>query len=297
MSDMTKNIFRLLAVSIVVASAALTFYMVRASSPQPVEQVEVAVRCKEAGSTEEAPTARYFYNPNYGWFDRTHFGSGNPKQVIADVRAAVTAGGGRVTVEQIVHDGTAGYRATYIVSGEATRQNELAVALGIYENWSYRFESWQGELPQRLAGFLSPFAVEDLPSHYLGFFAAAHEMEVHEVLACHLPATVETDDSPPRFTTSQAVVANSEEEGEEANWLNHPKRLTNEQLRPMIFEKSGWENVAWPTEMQMEMIDSSTGLWALIDEERWIFDEENNPLRPLGPDAADERTGVYLHGP
>lgn len=294
---MAKKILRLLAVSIVVASGALTFYIVRASSPQPVEQVEVAVRCKEAGSNEIAPTARYFYNPDYGWFDRTHFGSGNPQQVIADVRAAVAAGGGEVTVEQIVHDGAAGYSATYTISGEVTRQNELAVALGIYQDWSYRFESWQGELPQRLAGFLSPFAVEDLPSHYVGFFAAAHEMEVHQVFACYLPATVETDDSPPRFTTSQSVVPNDEEEEEEENGLNHPQRLTNEQLRPMIFDKLGWENVAWPAEMQMEMIDSSTGLWTLVDEERWIFDEENNPLRPPEPDEPEERVGVGLSGP
>lgn len=293
---MAKKILRLLAISIGLASVALTFYMVRASSPQPVEQVEVVVRCKEGGSIEEPPTARYFYNPDYGWFDRTHFESGDPEQVIADVRAAVAAGGGEITVDQIVHDGAAGYSATYAISDEVTQQNEMAVALGIYQDWSYRFEAWQGELPQRLAGFLSPFAVEDLPSHYVGFFAAAHDMEVHEVFACYLPATVETEDSPPRFTTSHAVVATDEDE-EEENWLNHPQRLTNEQLRPMIFDKPGWENVPWPPELQMETIDSSTGLWALIDEERWIFDEENNPLRPLEPTATLTPEGPRMRAP
>lgn len=266
---------RLVFLVIIGALVALSTFVVRASKPQPVKQLKVETACAPGTGSGRVSDSRYFYHPSYGWFDRTHFQAGNPAQVIADVRAAVGAGGGAVTIEQMVHDSIAGYTSTYLISADVTPQNEMAVALGIYQDWSYRFEAWQGELPQRLAGFLSPFAVEDLPSHYLGFFAEAHGLRVDDVIACYLPHTVETGDMPPRFTTSHTVVASAD------NPLNHPQRLTNEEMRPMVLFKHGWENVPWPQALQMEVIDRTAGLWAQINEESWYLDEEPGVQRQV----------------
>lgn len=270
-----RHLLRFLLVALVLGLFGLTAYVVRASKPEPLAQAQVALQCKEQIDESNAPSSRYFYHPDYGWFDRTHFKAGNPGKVIADVRRAARAGGGVVLVRQMLHDGAAGYSATYMLGPGIERQNELAVALGIYQDWSYRFEGWQGRLPQRAAAMLSSFAVEDLPSHYIGFFAEARQLEVHEVFACFMPETVQTEDSPPRFTTSQAVAANTEA------FLNHPQRLTNEEMRPMIRDKDGWHNAPWPPEMQLETIDSSTGVWTFLAEDAWYFDESNASTRLL----------------
>lgn len=252
------------------ALVGLRAYVVRASKPQPDKQLKVEAACEPGTGSGRAAESRYYFHPSYGWFDRTHFAAGNPGQVIADVRAAVSADGGTVTIEQVVHDGVAGYRSTYLIAPGVTPQNEMAVALGIYQDWSYRFEAWQGELPQRLMGFLSPFAVEDLPSHYLGFFAQAQGLTVYDVMACYLPDMMATEESPPRFTAGQPILTGDDEAS------NGPQRLTNEQMRPMVLFKHGWENVSWPQVLQLEVIDREAGLWAQIGEERWYLDDEQD---------------------
>lgn len=50
----------------------------------------------------DSPSGRYFYNPTYGWFDKSHFRTGEPGKVIADVQKMVNAGGGVITIEQEV---------------------------------------------------------------------------------------------------------------------------------------------------------------------------------------------------
>lgn len=250
--------------------AASTF-IVRASKPQPAEQVELAVDCEQEARSDSLPSSRYYFSEEYGWFDRTHFNAGNPGQVIADVRKTVRAGGGIITIDQDVHNGVAGYSGSYYVSPEISSEDELGVALGIYRDWSIRFEGWQAQLPQTLVGMLSPFAVEDLPSHYVGFFAQAHGIEVYEVFACYLPETGETEESPPRFTTHRDVADNAEDP------LNYPERLANQDMLPMVHGEDGWEQIPWPPDMQMEMIDSSSGLWELEDETSWYMGEDQDP--------------------
>ncbi len=283
MQPWLRRLLRLLIVTLAAGLFALTAYVARASRAQPVAQALAPLQCKQDVAVD-ALTGRYFYHPDYGWFDRTHFLAGNPGKVIRDVRRAARSGGGVVIVEQKLHDGAAGYAAAYTIGPGIARQNELAVALGIYHDWSYRFEGWQGRLPQRAAAMLSSYAVEDLPSHYVGFFAEARGLEIDEVFACYMPQTVHTDDSPPRFTTSQAIAADTE------SFLNHPQRLVNEKMLPMIHDKDGWHNVPWPAEMQLESIDSSTGVWAFLDEESWYFVDEANAserLLQLGPAAGE----------
>lgn len=268
MTRVRPPLIRILLLLLSIGAVVLVAYVTRASRPHPIAHAQVPVQCKQDIDAAEALTSRYLFHPDYGWFDSTHFFAGNPGKVIDDVRRAARAGGGIVVIEQKLHDGAAGYIATYNISRGIQRQNELAVALGVYQDWSYRFEGWQGRLPQRAAAMLSSYAVEDLPSHYIGFFAEARDLQIHEVFACYMPQTMQTEESPPRFSSSQAIAADTEA------FLNHPQRLTNEKMRPMIRDKDGWHNVSWPPDMQLETIDSSTGLWSYLAEEDWYFDGE-----------------------
>lgn len=280
--DTYRILRRLLLVALICVVAAVLFF-VRWSKPQPVAQAKLAVRCgNSAGARSggvdgamrevmigDSPSGRYYYNPYYGWFDRSHFRTGDPGKVIADVQEAVRAGGGSITIEQQVQGGIAGYSGSYYVSPEVTPTEELGVALGIYQDWSVRFEGWQAELPQTLVGMLSPYAVEDLPSQYLGFFARANGLTVYEVFACYLVDTQETEETPPRFAMRRAVASTSD------TLVNYPQRLTNEEMTPMIYRRGiGWVHTPWPPAMQMEIIGADSGLWAQLGERNWYFEGE-----------------------
>lgn len=280
--DIYRILRRLLLVALICVVAAILFF-VRSSKTQPVVQAEeMAVRCGNSAGTRSGrvdgamreamigdwPSGRYFYNPYYGWFDRSHFRTGDPGAVIADVQEAVRTGGGVITIEQQVQGGIAGYSGSYYVSPEVTPAEELGVALGIYQDWSVRFEGWQAELPQTLVGMLSPYAVEDLPSQYVGFFARANGLAVREVFACYLPDTWETEETPPRFTMRRAVASSSD------TVVNYPQRLTNRELTPMIYRRGiGWVHTPWPPAMQMEIVEADSGLWAQVGERNWYFGE------------------------
>lgn len=280
--DTYRNLRRLFIVFVLCVVAALVVFA-RWSDPQPADQADMGVACSNGagargGAINEAmreamvggsPSSRYYFNPTYGWFDRSHFDTGDPGRLIADVRKTVHAGGGVVTIEQAVHGGVAGYSGSYYVSPEVTPANELGVALAIYRDWSVRFEGWQAQLPQTLVGMLSPYSVEDLPSQYVGFFAQANGLEVYEVFACYLPDTRATEESPPHLTMRRAVASTADTP------LNYPQRLTNQEMRPMIYRRgNGWVHLPWPAAMQMEVVPAESGLWAQVGEANWYFGDE-----------------------
>jgi len=214
-------------------------------------------------TTRPAAAGRYLHSEQYGWFDNQHFHSGNPEQVIEDVRAAAKYGGGLVSLRQSVREGITGYTGHYLVAGHLNEEEVVKVALGIYMDWSHRFEAWQGQLPRSLVGPLTAFAIEDLPTHYLGFFAAANGLDIAEVFACYLGEVEATDTAPPHF-----LVADASESGA----LDVPvQRLINEKFSPMVQTDEGWQNIPWPPGLQLVPIDSASGLWAFEQEETWYF--------------------------
>ena len=280
--DTYRLLRRLLGVCLICLVAALVIFL-RWSKPQPGEQADIRVQCGNGAGTRSgaingalrdamlshSPSSRYYFNANYGWFDRSHFNTGDPGRLISDVHKTVQAGGGVVTLEQDVHDGVAGYTGSYYVSPQVTTANELGVALGIYRDWSTRFEGWQAQLPQTLVGMLSPYAVEDLPSQYVGFFAAANGLTVPDVFACYLPDTRETEEAPPRLTMRRAVASTGDTP------LNYPQRLVNREMQPMIYRRGiGWVHLPWPAAMQMEVVGPESGLWAQVGDENWYFGDD-----------------------
>jgi hypothetical protein len=230
------------------------------------------VDCDQDGSGElrlvhPLPDTRYLYNERYGWFDTTHFDAGNPAKVIADVEAAVSSGGGIISISQSVRGGITGYTGHYLVSGDVAPEQINGVSLGIYMDWSIRFEAWQGRLPRGLVGPFTSFAIEDLPTQYIGFIEDATGLQRSVLFACFL-GEVKAAEAPPHLwpVTEPHTVSNGPV-------LPRIKRLTNETFQPMILTQNDWETVSWPEPLRRNPIPSNYSTWLFEMEETWYLNQ------------------------
>lgn len=239
---------------------------------EPVDLVCDQIPADMGEPSPPLPDTHYLLTHSHGWFDRAHFNTGQPGQVLTDVQTAVANGGGVIVIDQGVHDDVMGYTAVYYVSGHVNEADTTAVALGIYLDWSMRFELWQAEPPHGLIAPLTPFAVEDLPSQYLGFFAQAHHMPIEEVFACYLGSVSGSEEGPPSFAIARdRMVADG--------WAGIV-RLQNKTFRPMVKTNESWQYVNWPKPMQMTSIATSQSTWQFLSETTWYWGEDiEDPLR------------------
>lgn len=228
----------------------------------------------------ELPHTHYLVSETYGWFDRTHFATGNPGQVIKDVAAMVDYGGGLVTISQGVRGGITGYTGEYRVSGHLTEKEVVGAALGIYQDWSLRFEEWQSQPPHGLFGPLSPFAVEDLPSQYLGFLAEARNLTMTHLFACYLGPVVGSDFGPPDFVLPEGENETNSNSGEEQAGIG---RLQNKSFTPMVETEAGWQPVPWPVGLQMTPMASSPVTWEFVSDFTWYWLDDPADLAPPLP--------------
>jgi hypothetical protein len=228
------------------------------------------------GMIPTLPDARYLVSDRYGWFDRSHFNAGQPEQVLTDLSRAIANGGGMVTIHQGVRDDILGYTAAYYISGHLSQTDVTAAALGIYLDWSMRFEEWQAQPPQGLVGPLTPFAVEDLPSQYLGFYAQANDVTVEQLFACYLGPVSGSEEGPPDIVMSDTIA------NEEDGWAGIA-RLQNRSFTPLVETESGWQHIDWPVPLQMTPMASSTHTWQFLSEQTWY----------LGDEVADSQVASY----
>jgi hypothetical protein len=195
--------------------------------------------------------------------------TGDPGGIIAQVRTVISGSEESVTIRQRVQDGLATFVGSYSVSGAATEDQIIGIALGIYMDWSIRFEGWEGGLFFGFAELFSDtsFAIEDLPSHYIGFFAAANNISTAEVFEM-LGGVEGTNAAPPRrgfppvllvSTPSPSFVYFAE------------NRIINREFTPLIVSGDGLTRVEWPSVLTISSIDYSSGLWA-FQSEQTIYD-------------------------
>ncbi|MBX2998598.1 MAG: hypothetical protein KF893_08825 [Caldilineaceae bacterium] len=250
-------------------TAAIYFVRDRLTVPIPMAVEEDPILCdvREYVVSGSAQT-QYYYSPNYGWFDSSHFFTGNPARIIQDVRDVVANGSSVITVTQGVRDGITGYSAHYLVSGEIPDEKILGVALGIYQDWSRRFEAWEAKPPHGLFGPFTSFAIEDLPSHYVGFFATVHHVDPFYVLACYLGGVESVENAPPRLAYPENLP------GSTAQGELPVQHLVNKTFAPMVWGPGGWRNIPWPKNMRMEAISTSSKLWRFEAEETWYFGQQ-----------------------
>lgn len=237
---------------------------------EPVVIVPAGGNCRSGQSAKSSlgmpmPWPHYLYDETYGWFDTTHFHTGDPARVISDVQAAIMAGGGMITISQGVREDITGYTGYYWVSGSIAEPDMLHVALGIYLDWSWRFESWQGRPPRSIAGPFTPFAIEDLPSQYVGFFAAARQLSYAQVFGCYLGGVETAVSDPPHLDFC--------DDPADTNDLPEIMRLENDTFMPLVQTDQGWQNRSWPDEMQMKPVASRPWTWYFLGEETWYFDD------------------------
>jgi hypothetical protein len=152
------------------------------------------------GPKRSLPATRYYVSKVYGYVDRSHLRTGNPAQIIEDAEQTIGAGGGEIEVRGRVN-ALGGkvwfqYVGTYRISGNAEPEDALGIALGMYMDWGHRFEEWEGSFALGFGDDTS-FAIEDLPSHYIGFARAATGLSPEETFAV-LGQFQGTDDEPPR---------------------------------------------------------------------------------------------------
>jgi RHS repeat-associated protein len=187
------------------------------------------------GPVRSLPGGRYYYSDMYGYFDTYHLATGSPADIIADVGQTIDTGGGEVNVEQRV-SALGGrvwvqYIGTYQISSDVNPQEALQIALGIYMDWGHRFEAWEGSAP---GGGGTSFAIEDLPSHYVGFFGAATGLSREQV-----------------FTLLGNFKGTNEE----------PTRdIKNHTYNPWVDD----ESVPWPSIMIMTPIGSGPHTWRFV---------------------------------
>lgn len=212
------------------------------------------------------PDARYLYSETYGWFDTAHFATGHPAELIADVRLIAQNGGGIISIAQPVREGLTGYTAHYLVSGDARSEDAVGLALGIYLDWSIRFEAWQGQAPRSLVGPFTPFSIEDLPTQYVGFVEATTELSLEALFACYIGEVVAAE-SPPHLRQADTMP-------DEIITLPRVIRLVNKGFEPLVLTEEGWQTVPWPVPLRLAPIPSSSHLWLFESEETWYLGEE-----------------------
>lgn len=238
----------------------------------------VALPCNEktfasGGEASGLPPTQYFYSDQYGWFDSSHFDTGNPGGVIADVERVIAHGGGFVTISQGVQNGVTGYTGYYWVSGQLTADQVIGVALGIYMDWGWRFEAWQGEPPRSILAPFTSFAVEDLPSQYLGFYAQALEIPIDHILACYLGEVTATVESPPHWVIQEL--------SDEAATETGLQRLQNSTFYPMVEVNGSWQITPWPAELQLTPVGSARNTWRFFLGETWYLNAEVGQEKPV----------------
>jgi hypothetical protein len=212
------------------------------------------------------PNTRYFFSDTYGWFDRSHFNAGRPEQILTDLSKIASNGGGIVAIYQGVRDDMMGYTAIYRISPHLSAKDITAAALGIYLDWSIRFEDWQGQPPQGLVGPLTSFAVEDLPSQYLGFFAQAHDIPIEQLFACYLGPILGSEEGPPDFAIPDEIT-------DDDSWAGIT-RVQNKSFTPLVESESGWQPVDWPQPLQMIPITSGPHTWRFLSEQTSYLGDE-----------------------
>ena len=193
---------------------------------------------------QQPPKNRYWTTKKYGFFDVQHFNTGDIRNAWTEFQRLVNNGlSGSVTFRQPIRRSfpllgstqVGVFRGEYSVDGGAIGEDQMeGVFLAMYEDWSSRFEDWEG-VAFLLSGKATSFAVEDLPSQYLGAIAVMRNVTPHDLISRYLGGVTTSSDERP-----QGGGKNDE-----------------------FFPKVGGLDQMWPSELQVTpIVDSS--LWHAI---------------------------------
>lgn len=246
------------------------------------------------------PMADYWYSPQYGWFDRSHIGFGNPVSVLAQVRQAAEQGGGPVHIESAVsgRDTSIGFRISYEV-GPLTPEQIEPVMIGILQDATREFEWWQMSLakpepplPEDIRSYGTWFANEDLPSNQLGFISAI-------LMARYNEAYHEENDFSQfyrRLLASFEAVPRPNGETEKPWSYEVAEPARNFEFNFWVpTDEGGYQRVAWPAMYQLPVAERGSGLWQRGPAHMW---DKNSDAAPLNwPYQAGDTAAAIFYDP
>jgi hypothetical protein len=194
------------------------------------------------------------------------------KQILSDLESSspTTATPDRLRSFPII--GSPGYTSVYaILKYPKARSERESVAWGIYLDSQHRFEEWQG------SGWVSPateglrgssYANEDLPSDYLGFYAAARYPDLSPAVAIKVVARQlgggAWDDEPKHaghvgnvpllvgFAKPLIVTVVTT-----PIYWGDPN-LKNYSSTPRVYGNGSWYNKPWPAELYITPMGNGT---------------------------------------
>ena len=184
-----------------------------------------------------------FFSETYGYLDGTHMRDDVASDIIRQVRAQVKEGGVIIATNLGFGKGPlwGNLSANYEISPYNSDRNGsledyiTRVSLGIYEDYQKRFEAFEGTRASGYSMLLTGFAIEDLPSDYLGFVMAAKGISKDEV-----------------FDALGDVVPVS----------NPPRPAINMSFYPLVNGKL----VPWPEALSISPISAETGAWKYVSQ-------------------------------
>lgn len=204
---------------------------------------KICSRQIKGGGGQGQQGGRYLCNSQYGCFDKWHLGTGDPASIIRQVERAIAAGGGTVVVPGTIStpiDGVGlSFVGYYYVSGDADL-DAVGVAYAIHQHWSIAFEAWEGTLP---GGEATSFAIEDLPSHHVGFFMAANGLSRDQAFAL-LGEFEETNEDPTRSVKNYSFTPLVQDESGNYSHVSWPEAM---QITPI---DNGWTHIEWDQEIR-----------------------------------------------
>jgi hypothetical protein len=203
------------------------------------------------GDCEAPVRPQYAFSEDFGWFDMSHMHPEAARALIEEVFSAIGTEGIQISRSRpLVHPALMRFQVSYWVSGDISGDQVVGVALGIYMDLERRWENWQGEV---LMGN-SSFAIEDLPSDYLGFYAGAHNMSSEYALQQLGPMSW-SDTGPPDPNLIMPMIL-------PMPWEVRMVENLNTEFQPKVEVDAGvFANIPWPEEMQMSPISADSGLW------------------------------------
>ena len=123
---------------------------------------------------------QHIYIEGYGYFDTGHIKRGweSAKYFEEQTDLALAKGGGMFPA---LSKGRLGdiFSATYSVSNKVNQDQMAEVMYGMYTNFEYSYEEYQGKRYDAI----SSFTPEDLPSDHIGFWAYTHGIKKYEIPA------------------------------------------------------------------------------------------------------------------
>lgn len=201
-----------------------------------------------------------FFVDGLGYFDSGHIwrGYSYANLILDQINDAIENGGGHVYLASEYEVGEA-FITSYWVSGDITEDQIIGIALGIYMDFEIAYETFQATLFDPSA--LSSFTPEDLPSDYIGFWAAVNGLAYNDI-----PTILKSYGEVTPFPVESIFEMDSYLMMGRSGTYRTSVPAKNHEFLPMDYAidslgNKRLVNVPWPNALQLTPIESGPNTW------------------------------------